>query len=48
MSNFPKVAFTVAEVSDKNYELGRIVMELRPDKAPVTVENFLSLVKSGF
>ena len=48
MSNFPKVVFTVAEVSDKPYELGKIVAELRPDKAPKTVENFLSLVESGF
>ena len=48
MSNFPKVEFTVAEMSDKTHELGKIVMELRPDKAPATVENFLSLVKSGF
>ena len=48
MSNFPKVVFTVAEVSDKTQELGKIVLELRPDKAPATVENFLSLVKSGF
>jgi peptidyl-prolyl cis-trans isomerase B (cyclophilin B) len=48
MSNFPKVVFTVAEVSDKPCELGEIVLELRPDKAPATVENFLSLVKSGF
>ena len=48
MSNFPKVVFTVAEVSDKTQELGKIVLELRPDKAPATVENFLSLVESGF
>ena len=43
-----KVILTVAEVSDKPYELGQIVVELRPDKAPKTVENFLSLVESGF
>lgn len=30
----------------KNY--GSIVMELYPDKAPNTVNNFISLVKSGF
>ena len=48
MSQFPKVILTVAEVSDKPYELGQIVIELRPDKAPKTVENFLSLVESGF
>ena len=48
MSNFPKVVLTVAEVSDQPYELGQIVVELRPDKAPKTVENFLSLVESGF
>jgi len=28
--------------------LGNIVLELDADKAPVTVENFLSYVKSGF
>lgn len=27
---------------------GEIVVELKPDKAPVTVENFLEYVKSGF
>lgn len=27
---------------------GRIVLELYPDKAPVTVENFLKLVNRGF
>ena len=49
MSNFPKVIFTVSEMSgDTPAELGKIVMELRPDKAPKTVENFLSLVESGF
>ena len=48
MSNFPKVVLTVAEVSDKPYEIGKITVELRPDKAPRTVENFLSLVESGF
>ena len=49
MSSFPKVIFTVAEMSgDTPAELGKIVMELRPDKAPKTVENFLSLVESGF
>ena len=28
--------------------MGDIIVELYPDKAPKTVENFLSLVKSGF
>ncbi len=49
MSQFPRVTLTVAEQSgDTPAELGKITVELRPDKAPVTVENFLSLVKSGF
>ncbi len=49
MSQFPHVTFTVAELNgDKPFELGKITVELRPDKAPLTVENFLSLVKSGF
>ena len=48
MSNFPKVVFTVAEMADTPFELGKIVVELRPDKAPATVENFLKLVESGF
>ena len=33
---------------DTPAELCKLVMELRPDKAPKTVENFLSLVESGF
>ena len=40
MSN-PKIKFTI-----KNY--GEITAELYPDKAPATVENFLSLVEKGF
>ena len=30
------------------YNMGDITVELYPDKAPNTVENFLSLVRSGF
>ncbi len=49
MSQFPRVIFTVAEdVGKTPTELGRITLELRPDKAPATVENFISLVESGF
>ena len=49
MSQFPRVTLTVAEQSgDELTTLGRITVELRPDKAPTTVENFLSLVRSGF
>lgn len=40
MSN-TKIKFTV-----KDY--GEIIAELYPEKAPATVENFVSLVKSGF
>ena len=39
--NNPKVKITV-----KNY--GVMVAELYPEMAPKTVENFVSLVKSGF
>lgn len=39
--NNPKIKFTI-----KN--LGEITAELYPEKAPKTVENFLSLVESGF
>ena len=39
--NNPKIKFTI-----KNY--GEITAELYPEKAPVTVENFLSLVEEGF
>ena len=39
--NNPKIKFTI-----KNY--GEITAELYPEKAPKTVENFLSLVKDGF
>ena len=48
MSNFPKVALYVAEAAGETHSLGKIVVELRPDKAPKTVENFLSLVEKGF
>ena len=49
MSNFPKVIISVAEmIGDEEKSLGKIKIELRPDKAPKTVENFLSLVESGF
>ena len=45
----PIVTLTVAEMSGETpIELGKIEIELRPDKAPKTVENFLSLVRSGF
>ena len=40
MSN-PKIKFTI-----KNY--GEIVAELYPEKAPITVENFVKLVRSNF
>lgn len=47
--NYPRVTFTVAEMlGDQPAEIGTITAELRPDKAPKTVENFLSLVESGF
>lgn len=39
--NNPKIKFTI-----KNY--GEITAELYPEKAPATVENFLSLVENGF
>ncbi len=39
--NEPKIKFTI-----KGF--GEIVAELYPEKAPKTVENFLSLVESGF
>ena len=39
--NHPKIKFTI-----QNY--GEIVAELYPEKAPVTVKNFLDLVESGF
>ena len=39
--NHPKIKFTI-----KN--LGTITAELYPEKAPQTVENFLSLVEGGF
>ena len=39
--NNPKIKFTIKD-------LGEITAELYPDKAPATVENFISLVESGF
>ncbi|NLG19552.1 MAG: peptidyl-prolyl cis-trans isomerase [Fibrobacter sp.] len=38
--DYPQVSITTTK--------GEIVVELKPDKAPVTVENFLEYVKSGF
>lgn len=43
--SFPQVTLTIAE---GDYQLGKIVLELYPEKAPATVENFLKLVKDGF
>ena len=43
--SFPKVKLTVAE---GDTTLGDIIIELYPEKAPKTVENFLGLVKNGF
>ncbi len=49
MSQFPRVTLMIAEQGgDTPFELGKITVELRPDKAAATVENFLSLVQSGF
>ena len=39
--NNPKIKITVRD-------FGEITAELYPDKAPITVENFLNLVKSDF
>ncbi len=39
--NHPKIRFTIRDY-------GEITAELYPEKAPLTVENFLSLVDSGF
>ncbi len=41
----PQVTLTIAEGGEN---IGRIVVELYPDKAPKTVENFLNLVNAGF
>ncbi len=41
----PCVKFSIAQGGEP---LGQITVELRPDKAPGTVENFLSLVDNGF
>ncbi len=47
--DYPRVKLTVAQVPDgEPIELGTITVELRPDKAPKTVENFISLVRDGF
>ncbi len=49
MANHPRVKLTITENStDTPVVLGDIIVELYPEKAPATVENFLSLVKSGF
>lgn len=39
--NHPKIKFTI-----KNY--GEIIAELYPEKAPITVKNFIDLVEEGF
>lgn len=44
-TNNPMIEITVEQGGEL---LGRIQLELRPDKAPGTVQNFLSLVDEGF
>ena len=48
MANHPRVKLSVVEAGDEMLPLGDIIIELYPEKAPKTVENFLSLVMSGF
>lgn len=55
ISAFIAILFaSAAEAAPKNPQValetskGKIVLELYPEKAPLTVENFLSYVKSGF
>ncbi len=47
MSTMASAAGTAPKVSIKT-SMGEIVVEVYPDKAPKTVENFLAYVKSGF
>lgn len=47
--NHPCVKLTIMEGADETPALlGEIIIELYPEKAPATVENFLGLVKTGF
>jgi peptidyl-prolyl cis-trans isomerase B (cyclophilin B) len=47
--DYPRVKLSVVQVPDREpIEFGTITVELRPDKAPKTVENFLGLVRDGF
>ena len=47
--NHPKVKLTIMEHDEPTpITLGEINIELYPEKAPATVENFLGLVRSGF
>jgi len=45
---FSTAAYAANPQMEIKTNLGTITVELRPDKAPKTVENFLQYVKSGF
>jgi len=47
LSTMASAAGTATKVSIKT-SMGEIILEVYPDKAPKTVENFLAYVKSGF
>jgi cyclophilin family peptidyl-prolyl cis-trans isomerase len=44
----PEVTLTVANTGGGGSVTGDIILSLRPDKTPITVDNFLAYVNSGF
>jgi len=48
LATISSVALAANPKVEMETNVGKIVLELYPDKAPITVKNFLSYVKSGF
>lgn len=48
LPSFPAAAAGKEELVEIDTTLGNIVVRLAPDRAPITVQNFLTYVREGF